>query len=84
MARQAKYQRDIDDLDRQIAGFTVELRRMRSDRTAQERQAQAAKEAKENAMEQAEPIRESLAYQEPDSGRIVVYEECIEVPCYLT
>ena len=35
--------------------------------------------AKERAKELAEPIRENLSVQEPDSGKIIVCEEAIEV-----
>jgi hypothetical protein len=35
--------------------------------------------AKERAKELADPIRENLSIQEPDSGKIIAYEESIEV-----
>ena len=51
---------------------------MRKDLRALQSMANEAENAKDRAIEEAEPIREGIDLQEPDSGRILAYEAVIE------
>lgn len=75
----AEQQKELDELDRQINQTTTEIRRMRADLRASQMMLKEADTARDKASLEAEAIRENLTIQEPDSGRIVAYEEVIEV-----
>lgn len=56
------------------------LTRLRNDKKAAESFAREAEVLRDKASTEAENLREQLHAQESDSGRIVAYEDAIQVP----
>ena len=72
-------QAQSDSLDREVTQLTTQVRNMRKELRHAHSVSTEAETSRQRVIEEAESIRESLAIQEPDSGRILAYEEAIEV-----
>src|SRR5579862_2440899 len=68
-----------DNLDREVIRATTQVQNMRKELRQAYAMATEAETSTQRATEKAETMREELALQQPDSGRVVAYEEVIEV-----
>jgi len=74
-----KIENEISELDRQIDQHTANLRQLRADLKSNQAMATEARVSRDRAVEDAATLRETLETYKPDSGRIVAYEEAIQV-----
>jgi chromosome segregation ATPase len=72
-------QTQSDNFDREVTHMTNQVRNMQKELRQAQSMATEAETSRQRAIDKAETTREELALQQPDSGRIVAYEEVIEV-----
>ena len=72
-------QTQSDHLDREVVRMTTQVQNLRKELRQAQAMATEADTTRQRATDKAETLREELALQEPDSGRVVAYEEVIEV-----
>lgn len=71
--------KEVRDADAELVAHRQRLRRLRDDYRATGVSKTQAETAKDRAIQEAEELREKLQNQQPDSGRIIAYEETIAV-----
>jgi chromosome segregation ATPase len=72
-------QTQSDNFDREVTHMTTQVRNIQKELRQAQSMATEAETSRQRAIDKAETTREELALQQPDSGRIVAYEEVIEV-----
>ena len=72
-------QTQSDTLDRDVIRTTTQVQNIRKELRQARTMATEAETSRQRATDKAETMREELALQQPDSGRVVAYEEVIEV-----
>ena len=72
-------QTQSDNFDREVTHMTTQVRNIQRELRQAQSMATEAETSRQRAIDKAETTREELALQQPDSGRIVAYEEVIEV-----
>jgi replication initiation and membrane attachment protein DnaB len=71
-------------LQSEVDGNQITLNGLRKDVTAITKTENQAKTAKDHKSNEADDLRESLQQQKPDSGRVVAYQEVINVWTLMT
>jgi hypothetical protein len=69
----------VREADAELVSHRQRVRRLRDDYKAVGASKTQAETAKDRAIQEAEELRENLQNQQPDSGKIVAYEEAITV-----
>src|SRR5208282_6873033 len=72
-------QTQCDNFDREVTHMTTQVRNIRKELRQAQTMATEAETSRQRATDKAETMREELALLQPDSGRVVAYEEVIEV-----
>jgi hypothetical protein len=75
----SRFQKIVADRDHDIAQLDKTLRGLRAELRAAQATAKEALTSKDRAVGEAENLREILAEQQPDSGRIIAFQTAIEV-----
>jgi chromosome segregation ATPase len=75
----SKFQKIVADRDHDITQLDRTIRGLRGELRAAQAAAKEASTSKDRAVSEAENLRETLAEQQPDSGRIIAFQAAIEV-----
>jgi Fic family protein len=79
-----EYQRLVSEDKSEVEAIEQTLRKLRIDLATLKRRETAAKTTQQKTMQEADELRDLLEERKPDSGRVIAYQEAINVMTSMT